>query len=164
MIKLMFVKSNAPLSKLIMWSTSEPVSHFAIGITLNNKATDYLVFNSDLYGVRVLWSTDFLKSHKIVYEIDYDLDDVQTNDFTQKVIDRSIGSPYNFIELVSCGLLALYSKISKKPTPKTSWFGREDEFMCTDLARLLPQSMTHDQPIEVHEVLTPYQLYQRLKK
>ena len=151
MISAIFSKNNTLLSKLIRWIASEPVSHIAIG--LDNR----LIFESNLYGTHPKWLSSFLKKNEIVFQIDFIFTLEKEEDIYLKIPQYS-DRRYDFGALFYMIYRGILYKLFKIPIPETNLFGKEDQFLCVELAKLI------DPSLENLETITPYQLYLKLKK
>ena len=150
MVSIVFTKNNSCLSKLIRWIANEPVSHVAI--IFDKK----VVFHSNLYGVNVQWFGSFLKTHEIVYQLDYAYSLEQEEEVYQKIPEYD-GHRYDLGALFYLAWRGILYKLFKKPIPKDNLFGNKDQFLCVELAKII------DPKLENLEMTSPYQVYLELK-
>lgn len=150
MIQIVFSKNNSCLSKVIRWLSNEPVSHVAI--IFDQK----IAFHSNLYGTHPNWFCSFLKKNEIVYAITLNMTLEQEEEIYLK-IPQYDGKWYDFGALFYMLYRGILHKLFNTPIPQTNIFGKEDQFLCVELAQIL------DPHLEKLDVITPYQLYLILK-
>lgn len=151
MIQIVFTKNNSCLSKLIRWLSNEPVSHAAI--IFDKK----IVFESNLYGTHPKWFCSFIKKNIILLSLDLKMTLEQEEDIYLQ-IPQYDAKPYDFGALFYMIYRGLLYKLFNLPIPRTNLFGREDQFLCVELAKIL------DPTLENLDTITPYQLYLKLKE
>lgn len=138
-MKLLWVKGNLPLSKLIMWGLDEPVSHFAICFD------DTIVFHSDLTGMHISWKATFDKTHATVYSVDIELPLEQEEAIYKSIITQYDGSGYDYGAFAYfCWRAALY-KFFKKPLPNTNPWGSTHRFLCDEEIQILPAEIVGEE-------------------
>lgn len=134
-MKIIWVRSDLPLSLLIRWGLGENSSH--VGLLFDDK----LFFNSELTGCKPLWFKSYLKTRSIVYQIEYDFSLEQEEKIYQSVIDVNDGKGYDIFALfyfIWRGFLFKYFKI---PFPKKNRWSVSGKFICTGLLSDLPKEL-----------------------
>lgn len=156
-MKLIWVKGSAPLSKLIMWGLNEPVSHFAL--VFDEK----IVFHSNLMGVKVDWYNSFLKSHQVVFEMNYNPGLKAEEAIYQEVINDNDGKGYDYGAFLYFTWRAFLKKFLLKPIPETNPWGSPDRYLCDEVIQMLPNSIC---PSEIKRMdlsmKSPYQVWELL--
>jgi hypothetical protein len=115
-MELLFLKGTSPLSKLIMSTTGEPISHCAI------RAGDAVV-HSNLLGVHAQTMESLLTNHTIV-------DSVTIADDPQKLLNLLVKyqwSPYDTGALLYMGLQRVIPGL-----PKQNLWHVSGMFLCTE--------------------------------
>lgn len=152
-VKLVWTKSNLPLSWAIRWCLDEPVSHFAIVFD------DKIVFHSNLLGTHVKWLATFKKSAKIVFQLEYEMNLDQQEALYQECIKRD-GAPYDFVAFFKLAYYGLRRKWFGIPLPlmpdDLAW-----AYLCTDLAIALPADIVGN--FKGLQTLTPMDLFKRIE-
>lgn len=156
-MKLIFTKSNMPLSIAIRWCLNEPVSHMAIVFD------DKIVFHSNLLGTHVNWFESFKKHQTIVYSQFYQMGMAQEENIYLSCV--SVDSKwYDYLAFFKLCYYGLRKKLFGKPLPiiKDQW---PNAFLCTELIKVLPEKLLKPElkeKLAANEILTPYQLYKNL--
>lgn len=132
-MKIVWVKGSAILSKAIMWSLDEPVSHLAI--VFDNK----IVFHSALNGVHISWYKSFEKTHEVIHELDFSGStlDIQEGVY-QDIITAYDGKSYDYLGFLYFAWRALLLKFFNKPLPLKNPYSKPGSFLCTEIAGVLP--------------------------
>lgn len=146
MTTLIFTKNNTCLSRLIRWGLGEDVSH--MGIVFDKK----VVFHSNLYGTHLKWLINFIKKNDIVHIIDVPLS-LQEEEEIFLRIPQYDEKWYDFGALFYFLWRGLLYKLFSTPIPKTNIFGHSDQFLCTELAKMIDPSLDN------LEMTSPYQVY-----
>lgn len=134
-IELLFCSSPLAFSKLIMWSTSEPVSHVAIDMPNERE-----IIHSDLVGVHSVPRMDFLNAHKVSATFKIWLGESDANQVAtrmQDVVDNLEGGMYDFGALTYFAIRLTATKFLGVPFPKRNLWGDSDAYLCTEAAGLL---------------------------
>lgn len=134
-MKLLWVKGTAPLSKLIMWGLTEPVSHFAL------LFDDKIIFHSDLTGLHIQWYQTFLKTHEVIYEIEYKPGLKKEEEIYQGVLNAYDGKGYDYGAFVYFAWRAALKKFLNKPLPDSNPWGHKDRYLCDEVVQLLPDEI-----------------------
>lgn len=157
-MKLIWTKSNLPLSIAIRGLLKEPVSHF--GIVFDNG----IVFHSNLLGTHIEWYGTFKKKCEIVYELDYPMSLENEEKIYRAILDTYDDKGYDFGGLFYFAYRGLCLRLIGRPLPKTNEWASGDKFLCTELAGVIPQSLIKDSLNgEDLSIVSPYQLYLKLK-
>lgn len=131
-MKLIWTKSNLPLSIFIRWGLKEATSHFAI--VFDEK----IVFHSNLLGTNIKWFNTFKNHCEIVHEINYKLSLDQEEEIYQKILNTYDDKKYDypaFLYLIWRGILR---RFFNKPFPEINAWKEKDTYLCTQLATSLP--------------------------
>ncbi len=134
-MKLLWVKSKLPLSKLIMWGLDEPCSHFAI--MFDNK----IVFHSDITGLHIEWAKTFLKGREVVLEMDYSPGLEKEEEIYQGVLNTYDGSWYDYGGFVYFVWRAFLKKFFKMPLPDKNPWASKKAYLCDEVVQLLPDDI-----------------------
>jgi len=151
MIRLMWTKSNKPLSKLIRWIFNEPCSHFAIVFD------DRFLFQSNLKGAHPTFFNWFLSENEIVHELVF-----RTPVYIEEAIWDKITSrfnkpkPYDYGAFFYLGIRGLGHKWFGFPLPTKNLWGDRDYYMCLELAQCLDLIIRVPANLDA---LTPQQLW-----
>lgn len=159
-MKLIFTKSNLPLSVLIRWVLKEPVSHFAIVFE------DKVVFQSNLLGTQINWMKTFLSRHgaAVVFQLSYPFDDKTEDRIWDAICDANDGKKYDYGAFFYFTYRAMLFRFFNKPLPKLNPWATKGEFLCTELSQLLPPDLIPGvDSIQNPGIVSPYQLYLVLK-
>jgi len=126
-MKLLFTRSQLPLSKLIRWGLNEPVSHVAI--LLDEK----LVFQSNLLGVSIEGIYRLQKACEIVYVVDIPMKFCAEEDLYQLLLQQYDGKPYDFKAFAYFAWRTVLYKLFKKPYPNKNIWQDPNSFLCDGL-------------------------------
>lgn len=153
-MRLIWTKSKLPLSVLIRWGLSEPVSHF--GIVFDNG----IVFHSNLLGTHVEWFGTFAKHCEIVYSVECQMELLDEEAVYRDILDTYDDKGYDYCAFAYFCLRGFMRKFLRIPFPEKSAWTDKDKFLCTELAGTLPESIIGAQiKAEDLSILSPYQLY-----
>lgn len=152
---LIWTKSALPLSKLIRWTMNEPVSHF--GIVFDNG----IVFHSNLLGTHIEWYGSFVKNCDIVHSIEIPLSLEAEEAVYKNLLNTYDDKPYDFGALFYFGYRALLKKFFGVPLPQRNEWAKADNFLCTEIAGVLPESVMPKLPRDL-AITSPYTLYLRI--
>lgn len=156
-MKLLFVKSEMPLSKLIRWGLKEPVSHFAI--EFDNK----IVFHSNLLGTSIDWSNNFRSSHDVVCSIECNVSLELEEQVYQSILDKNCGKGYDFKAFAYFMWRAALFRFFGIAFPAKNAWAEDGKFLCTGLSVEIPESIIPKiKTIEDPEMISPFQLYLKL--
>ena len=151
MIQVIFTRSSSFLSKIIRFLSKEPVSHVAI--VFDNK----IVFHSNLYGTHPDWYSTFIRDNEIIFILDYKYTLEQEEEIYLKI--RQYDSRwYDFGGLFYFLWRGILYRLFNVPIPKDNLFGKKDQFLCTELAKII------DPTLENLDMITPYRVYIQLKE
>lgn len=131
-MKLIWVKSNAPLSVLIRWGLKEPCSHFAVVFD------DKFVIHSDLMGVHLDWWNTFKKSRTVVHEKKFHLPLPEEEKMYQGMLDAHDEKGYDFGAFFYFIWRGFLNRVFKRPFPIHNSWGSKHKVLCTEVARFLP--------------------------
>lgn len=157
-MRLIWTKSNLPLSKMIRWLLDEPVSHF--GIVFDNG----IVFHSNLLGVHLDWYKHFETTCDIVYNIEMSLSLQEEELIYLNILNKYTGKPYDFKALFYFAYRALLLKLFNKGLPTKNEWEDSGALLCTELAGVLPSSiLPNSVSQEDLAIISPFKLYCQFK-
>ena len=140
-MEILFTTTEYPTSKLIRKLTGEDVSHCAI------KVGEFVI-HSNFFGVIIEPYFKFVKTNKILYSVQ-----MPTDQRTLRLaLIRNYGKMYDYGAFFYIGFRLLFPKL----LPKKNLWQNTGMFICTEFI-----TDTLDQ--EEDSMITPYQLYLRLK-
>lgn len=129
MIRLLWVKSNKPLSKVIRWTFKEPCSHFAIAFD------DRFIFHSDLRGAYPTFWSWFMQSHEVVHELIFKAPiEIEDSVWDQIVKRFDKPKPYDWGAFCFFTITGLSHRLFNTAMPKRNLWGDKDSFLCVELA------------------------------
>ena len=159
MLSILGTYSNKIGSHLIRNILDEPISHIAF------MFDEKLLIHSSTRGVRVLWAKDFIRHNTIYFEKKYNLM-VEQEEYVYQELIKVEGSQYDYEAFSYFAYCALKRKYFHQPLPKTNPFGKQNKFLCTELAGLLPDFLfaPKSNPFKNQELdmITPYQIIKEL--
>jgi hypothetical protein len=135
-MKLLFTKSGAPLSLLIRWGLKQDCSHFVVEFEKLG-----LVFHSNLLGVHIQWANHFLESATIVHSLTFPMGIEEESTLFSSMAELTEGSPYDFTAFAYFMWRGLLWRIFKVPFPKKNPWAEKGDFLCTEIAEILPLSI-----------------------
>jgi hypothetical protein len=128
-MRIAWTKSSLPLSKLILWGLSQPVSHVVI------EFEDNLVFQSNLLGTHIDYWPHFKNHVEVVFNILIPMDkDLEDKVYT-KIMDEFDDHPYGYGAFLYFTWRALLKKLFKMPLPKTNPWGSRTSFLCVGIIK-----------------------------
>lgn len=117
-------------SDLISLSEKRPYSHAAI---VFNWEDEKMIFQSSHGMVNVISFQNFIATNNIVKSYYYDIDH-DTNTKLIRFIQRRLGAPYGFFQLLIIGLMKLIQVKSLSKRFYLQLKNGHDEFICSELA------------------------------
>jgi len=154
-MKLIFTKSNLPLSVLIRWALNEPVSHFAV--VFDSK----FVIQSNLLGVQLNWLNTFKKHSEIVFSIEKDLTLEMEEQVYRSLLDNFDGRSYDWAAFFYFMWRAILNKSLGVPIPSKSPYGSPLKFLCTEIYSALPEWL-FGKKIDNLNIMSAYKVYKAL--
>lgn len=159
-MKLIWTKSSKPLSILIRWGLTEPVSHFAIVFD------NFLVFQSNLLGVGLAVYSDFVKHCEVVYSVDVELPLQEEEAIYKSIIPLFVGRAYDWKAFAYFCYRGFLQKVFRIPIPKISPFNTNSNKteICVELIKALPEWMVPPSLRSADmSILSPYTVYLEFK-
>lgn len=157
-MKLIWTRSSLPLSVLIRTGLRTPVSHF--GIVFDNG----IVFHSNLLGTHIEWYGTFVKHCEVVFEIEYAMTLEQEEAVYRSILNTYDDHGYDFGAFAYFAWRAILYRTLGLPFPPRNAWESGDKFLCTELARTLPDYII---PLEVKSqdfgIMSPFRLFALLK-
>lgn len=158
-MKLLWVKSGLPLSKLIMWGLDEPCSHFAVVFD------DKIVFHSNLSGLHIVWFESFLKSYEVVFEIDVPLPLEEEEKMYQSIITKYDGASYDYGAFAYLTWRGFLKKFFGKPIPSHNPWASSKRYICDEVIQLLPEEIVGKEIKNADlSIRSPYQVWLMIKR
>ena len=157
-MKLIWTKSNRPLSVLIRWILNTDCSHFAI---VFNSPAGGLMFQSNLLGTHPKFYKTAQKSMAVVHEINLDISVDQENKIWDIIVDKYDGKSYDFGAFLYFGWRALLRKIFKKPLPTNNPWAKEENYLCDEIYEAL-EDIAPKVSLDL-SITPPCNLYKELK-
>lgn len=127
-MKLIFTKSNSPLSIFIRLITGEDCSHFAF--VFQSPGRTGLMFESNLLGTHPAFFATALKTHTIVHEKDYALTVEQEDAIWDLVVESYDDKPYDFLGATYLGWFKLLHRILKVALPLRNKWCQPGQYFC----------------------------------
>lgn len=135
-MKLVWSKSNLPLSVFIRAITGEDCSHFAFVFESSAKG---LMFESNLLGTHPCFYQSSLKTHTIVHEVDLPLDISVEDDIWDIVVEKYDGRGYDFLGALYLGWRKLLQRFLKLPLPEKNKWAQPGQYFCDEVYDVLNQ-------------------------
>lgn len=158
-MKILWTKSNLPLSRFIRWGLKESCSHVVIVFD------DKIVFHSNLLGTHIEWFATFKKTVTVVHEKEYKLPLEQEEVLYQNVIDKDDQKAYDYKAFAYFIWRAFLFRVFKSPFPAVNAWGSKDGFLCTGLASQLPAEFIPGlEKVKDGDMVSPEQLWLLLNK
>lgn len=156
-MKVVFTKSNLPVSKLICWGLDEPVSHLAF--VFDNK----FVIQSSFFGVELQWLNTFIKHNDIIQMIEIPLTLEKEEVVYRSIIDNFDDSAYDYQFFFYLFWNGLLRKLFGKPLPNYNPYSNNGQFICFELLDVLPNWLLPVKPTKDEGVISPHKAYLWLK-
>ncbi len=134
MIKLIWSKSNLPLSVLIRAVTAQDCSHFSI---VFESPGGGLMIESNFLGTHPAFFKTALKSHTVMHEIDLNLATEAEDALWDAWVSAYDGKPYDFGGVIYLGLMMLRERWFKIPRPRVNRWASSKCFFCDEIYSLL---------------------------
>ena len=146
-MRLLFVRSQKPASRLIRWGLDEEVSHVAV------EFSSGLVIHSTFSGVTLQWIDSFLSEDEIVYSLPVTPTEGETEiDLMSRVMHTYWKRGYDYWAFTYFSWRVFLRKFLDIPLPEKNRFNHERSFLCTELAGVIVGQ-------EVSPMITPLELY-----
>ena len=150
-MNILFCNGTSILSKAICWLSGESVDHVAL------EFPDLgIVVHSNLLGVNIQWTSYFLETHTIVYELqDGRQDPTADKELLDHLMNKYEGDMYDYGAFVFLGITLAIRKFLHIPLPHVNLWRWSGTFLCTEWVELVIGDSTAP-------ALTPYGLYEKL--
>ena len=155
-MKLVWLKSNLPLSLFIRAVTGEDCSHFSF--VFESKASS-LMFESNLFGTHPAFYATALKTHVVVHELDVPMSQEDEDKVWDAIVQRYDGKPYDFAGAIYLGWRKLLNRFLKLPIPKLNAWSQTGAYYCDDLYDVLSVVPTMNQVKVTGAMITPHDLW-----
>lgn len=134
-MKLVFTKSNSPLSLLIRGITGDDCSHFAF--VFEGPGRSGLMIEANLLGTHPCFYQTSLKSHTVVHSFDVPLDIKDEDRIWDLVIEKYDGQPYDFLGAIYLGWRCVLKRAFKIPKPKKNKWSQPGQEFCDQIYDIL---------------------------
>lgn len=141
-MRLLFVRSNAILSRAICAATGEPASHVAL-------ESKWVVLHSTHKGVHLELRKNFRRKYEVVAE-------VEVAEINLERLSDMEGRGYDFGAFAFFMWAMFMARVFNRPLPKRNAWAANDAFLCVEVARV-PGTEGLDLAM-----MTPWRLYQHL--
>jgi hypothetical protein len=163
-VKLLFVKSSKPASKLIQWGLKSDCSHFAVCFDEQANGSG-IVFHSVLGGATLEWFGLFKKQYDVVHALEFKtrLTLADEEDIYQGMLSQYSGQSYDYFAFMYWFYVALKWRVFGKPIPlKNSW-AKAGFNLCTGLAAGVKwiNQWAQENNIDL-EMIAPHDLHEKL--
>ena len=163
-MKLIWTKSNLPLSVVIRAITGEDCSHFAF---VFESAAQSLVFQSNLLGT----NPEFYKKlsatwgFEVVHQIDYPMTIDEEDIAWDIIVDNNTETGYNFLGAFYLGWRYILKRLFKIPLPAKNAWSQKHTMFCDQIYKILNQLKDSRLPkIDVMNGMdTPHAVYMKVK-
>lgn len=160
-MKLIWTKSNLPLSILIRWVTGEDCSHFAF---VFESAAKGVMFESNLMGTHPKFFASAKKHMEIVHSIDVPLTIEQENKLWDQVVEQYDDKPYDFTGAIYLGWRIILKRVFGKPLPLFNPWNQAGTFVCDELYQVLSDSGIFPESGVSTGMVTPHGLWETLER
>lgn len=152
-MKIIFTKNKKLGSKFIRWGLEEPVSHVAI--LFDNG----FILHSHINGVEPVWGKTFLESNEVVFSLSYRKQKSLNREMKLmgELLNKYDKAEYDLGSLAYFVWRGFLRKFFNKPLPEENKWNNKKAFLCSGWATVLIKNKEND-------MITPYELYQRLKQ
>jgi len=155
-MKLIFTKSNLPLSVLIRWFLDSDCSHFAIVFKSEDGG---LMFESNLLGTHPKFYKTALKSMTVVHEIDLNqISDEQQNILWDTIVDHVDGQPYNYTGFAYFCWRAILKKFFGIQLPAKNPWSMPGTFLCEEVFNSLKTITNKNIDVDL-SMVSPQDMY-----
>lgn len=158
-MKLVWTKSNSPLSVLIRLITGQDCSHFAF---VFESSASGLMFESNLLGTHPAFYASSLKTHTVVHEIKLDLTVQEEDAVWDIVVQKYDGLPYDITGALFIGWSRIRNRILGVPMPKFNEWGSPDKFFCDELVDVLKNVRGMPKIDSSGGMDTPHDVYEKI--
>lgn len=150
-MKILFTKSQSPLSKAIRAITDEPVSHVALSFSFGGFS---LVVHSNLLGLHLESQGKFLQHAEIVHTLKLKIPE-DSGPKLKELLEKYEYSLYDFGALFFIGISLFLRSKFRIPLPKSNLWQSSGMFLCTEWATQYIDGTSDS-------MITPYKLFLRL--
>lgn len=131
-MKLVWTKSDLPLSRAIRWIFREDCSHFAFLFDDDHR----LVFHSNLIGAHVEWADLFFEKCEVVHSLELDISDEEQEYIYSQLPEIQKWGGYDFGGLLYFAWRGLLKFFFNVPLPENNAWSSDSKYLCTKMARL----------------------------
>lgn len=160
-MKLIWTKSNLPLSVVIRGVTGEDCSHFAF---VFESSPAGLMFESNLLGSHPVFFQSSLKGFgamTIVHELPVPGTLAQENAFWDDLVKYLDDKPYDYTGAVYTGAMVLRERVFKVAIPPTNPWRTNGTYYCDELYQIVQKHYPHLRPVKVvGTCVTPHALWE----
>jgi len=163
-MKLIWTKSNLPLSLFIRWGLKQDCSHFAIVFDDDNGG---IVFESNLLGTHIKWFPTFKDHCAIVHEIEVKLPLKKEEAIYQATLSHYDDKSYDYKAFAYFCWRTLLLRLFNVALPKKNAWDSKGAYICVGLAKALrdakdslPKKLAKKlESVEDFEMVSPHDLF-----
>lgn len=159
-MKLVWTKSNLPLSVVIRAVTGEPCSHFAF---VFETAAKGLMFQSNFLGTHPKFWANAQKHMEIVHEINIPLPIEIEDAIWDAIVEKYDSKPYDLGGMVYLGWRILLLRLFNRPLPDKNPWANDDSFFCDEVYDVFNSVEGFIQLPVGNGMDTPEMVWQKLK-
>ena len=159
-MEILFTKNKSVLSQLIRWVFDEPCSHVIF------LFDDKWIVHSNLLGVNIRFYKAFMSSGdtEVVDRIKFKLDLIEEEELFQSLLESHSEESYDYKAFFYFSYRGLMYKIFNKPLPKNNPWGEPKAYLCTEIAKNLPEWITGIDKQTDLAITTPWTLRNIMKE
>lgn len=130
-MKLLWTKSNQPLSVFIRALTGEDCSHFAF--VLYEDSIGPLLYESNLLGTHPKFYQTYLKHCEVVHEVPVPTTKDEDDVICDRIIQTFDGKPYDFGGALYIAWRTILKRLFGIQKPSTNLWAASDKFYCDEI-------------------------------
>ena len=158
-MKMIWLKSNLPLSVAIRYLLSSDCSHWAL---VFDTPAGGLIFESNLLGTHPKFYKTELAATTLVHEIDLPLDIVDEDAVWDEVVAKLDNRPYDWGALVYFAWRAILLKFFGRPLPKTNAWAQPGSDLCVEVFSAVKRFTGLKDTVLDLSMTGPHELYKLL--
>jgi len=159
-MRILFLKSSSPISKLIMWATREDCSHMAF---LFESGLKGLMFESNLLGTHPCFYQTEIKNHTVVHDITMMMGETLEDSVWDIIINQYDGKGYNYLGAIYLGWRKWLKTRFNIALPKQNKWSQPGAFFCDQVYDVLNKIPGMKQINVMNGMDTPHDVYLNLK-
>lgn len=163
-MRLLWVATAQPVSRLIRWALNSECSHFAVSFDEDASGRG-IAFHSYSGGTELVWLRDFLRKYKVVHALTpkKPLALADEERVYKAILDTEAGLGYDWPAMAWWAWRATLKKTAGVPIgPNNHWQSRGKR-LCTGVAPAVLKALAVDLPAVDYEMIPPHELFRRLR-